>query len=144
MNSIVKIRKLCLASMFLSLGWLLPFFSGQLQNVGNMLCPMHIPVMMCGFVLGPFYGLIIGFITPLTRTLLFGMPLLYPISICMAFELATYGLICGLLYKIFIKKFSNLTSTYLSLIISIVVGRIVWGVSRLFCGIVSSNKFTWS
>lgn len=144
MNKIVKIRRMCLASMFLALGWLLPFVTGQIHSIGNMLCPMHLPVMLCGFILGPVYGALIGFITPLTRTILFGMPVLYPFSICMALELATYGLICGLLYNLFKKKINNIFSIYLSLIISIILGRIVWGLARLFCGIVFRSYFTWS
>lgn len=144
MSSIVRIRKLCLSAMFLALGWLLPFITGQIHAIGNMLCPIHLPVMLCGFILGPIYGLIIGFITPLTRTFLFGMPVLYPFSICMALELATYGLLCGLLYKLFKKIFGNIISIYFSLIISIISGRIVWGLARLFCGLVSRNYFTWT
>ena len=144
MTNIVRIRKLCLSAMFLALGWLLPFVTGQIHSIGNMLCPIHLPVMLCGFILGPMYGFFVGFITPLTRTLLFGMPVLYPFSICMSLELATYGLLCGSLYRLFKKIFGDILSIYLSLIISIIGGRIIWGLARLFCGLVSRNYFTWA
>lgn len=129
--------------MFLALGWLFPLLTGQIRTIGNMLCPMHIPVMLCGLILGPIYGMFIGFITPLTRGVLFGMPILYPMGICMAFELASYGFVCGLVYKLLNKKFNYIFSIYFSLIISMITGRIVWGLSRLFCGFVSRNTFTW-
>lgn len=141
---VIKIRRLCLSSMFLALGWLLPFLTGQIRSFGNMLCPMHIPVMLCGLILGPMYGLFIGFITPLTRGFIFGMPVLYPMGVCMAFELAVYGFVSGLLYRLFNKKVNITLSLYLSLVISMVLGRVVWGLARLFCGVVSRNTFTWA
>ena len=76
---------MALAAIFLVFGWILPLVTGRIPEIGNMLCPMHIPVMLCGFILGPWYGLIIGFITPLTRGFIFGMPTFYPTGISMAF-----------------------------------------------------------
>ena len=91
----LQLVKICLAALFLALGWLMPFLTGQIPEFGNMLLPMHIPVMICGFVLGPVYGALIGFITPLTRSLIFGMPPILPTGLAMCFELMTYGFICG-------------------------------------------------
>ena len=144
MNNVARIRRMCLGAMFLAMGWILPFLTGQIHSIGNMLCPMHLPVMLSGFILGPMYGLLIGAITPLTRTMFFGMPVLYPFSICMSLELATYGLLCGSLYKIFNKKCGSIVSTYVSLCFSIIGGRIIWGISRFLCGLVSKNLFTWT
>ena len=45
-NDIVK---LTLAAMFLALAFILPFLTGQIPQIGSMLCPMHIPVLLCGF-----------------------------------------------------------------------------------------------
>ena len=73
----LTIKKMALAAIFLVFGWILPLVTGRIPEIGNMLCPMHIPVMLCGFILGPWYGLIIGFITPLTRGFIFGMPIAY-------------------------------------------------------------------
>ena len=89
----LQLVKICLAALFLALGWLMPFLTGQIPEFGNMLLPMHIPVMICGFVLGPVYGALIGFITPLTRSLIFGMPPILPTGLAMCFELMTYGFI---------------------------------------------------
>ena len=81
-------KKLVLSALFLAIGLILPFITMQIPAVGKMLCPMHIPVLLCGFITGWPYGLIVGFITPLLRSVLFGMPMMVPNAVCMAFELA--------------------------------------------------------
>ena len=108
----------------MALGIILPFFTGQIPEIGGMLLPMHIPVLVCGFVCGPQSGLIVGFITPILRSFLFGMPPLVPKALTMAFELAVYGWMTGTLYQ---KSSKNVPAIYLSLIVSMVMGRIVWG-----------------
>ena len=132
-------KKLTLAALFLAIGLILPFFTGQIREIGTKLLPMHIPVMLCGIVCGWKYGLLIGFITPLLRSFLFSMPI--PIkAIGMAFELATYGFIIGILYyRLVHKKFR----IYISLLAAMIAGRIIWGiVSIIICG-VTDSAFTW-
>lgn len=142
----VQINKLCLGAMFVALGWLMPFITGQIPEIGNMLCPMHIPVMIAGFVLGPWYGAFIGFIVPITRSIIFGTPPLYPLAVGMMFELATYGLICGLSFRLLHKhtKIPDIANIYISLILAMIFGRVVWGVTRAICGLFPNNYFTWT
>lgn len=105
-----------------------------------MLCPMHIPVLICGFICGWKYGVIVGFIVPLLRSFIFGMPTLYPAAISMAFELATYGLISGVLYLILNKPNKNFyLSLYITLIISMISGRIVWGLIRFILSLADNS-----
>ena len=92
-----------------------------------MLCPMHFPVLLCGFVLGGRWGLAVGFAAPLLRSVLFGMPPMFPVAISMAFELATYGLVSGLLWR---RAKHNLPALYAVLLTAMVSGRIVWGIVR--------------
>ena len=80
--------RLSATGLCLALCWLLPLLTGQIPEIGNMLSPMHFPVILCGFFSGPWFGLILGFIAPLTRSLIFGMPVLFPSAFAMAFELA--------------------------------------------------------
>ena len=98
------IQNLVLASMFLALAFVLPFLTGQMPTLGNALCPMHIPVLLCGFICGPVWGLTIGAVSPIVRSLIFSMPPLFPIAVSMAFELAVYGFVAGILYKSLPKK----------------------------------------
>lgn len=132
-------QKLALSALFLSLGILMPFLTGQIPKFGSMLLPMHIPVLLCGFICGWPYGLGVGFITPLFRSLMFGAPALYPQAVAMAFELATYGFLAGLIYAKLPKK---PLSAYVSLLAAMLGGRLVWGgVSALLYG-VGGKAFT--
>ncbi|MBR6552005.1 MAG: ECF transporter S component [Clostridia bacterium] len=121
--------KLILSAMFLALAFVLPFLTGQVPQVGAMLLPMHIPVILCGFICGAPWGLVVGATAPLLRSLILGMPPLFPTAISMAFELAAYGFLAGLLYRVLPKKKINI---YTSLLISMISGRIVWGIVQ-FC-----------
>lgn len=134
-----SIRKLVLAGLFLALGLILPFITGQIPSIGNMLLPMHIPVLLCGFICGWKYGLVVGFVVPLLRSALFTMPLMFPIAISMAFELATYGLVSGLLYHLLSE---NRLRVILSLIGAMIDGRIVWGIVSYFLFGLSGSQFT--
>ena len=125
-----KIFKIVLSALFIATAYVLPFLTGQIPDIGNMLCPMHIPVILCGFVCGWQYGLAAGTISPLLRSLTLSMPALFPRAVCMAVELAVYGVAAGLMYKTFPKKKIYI---YLSLIISMILGRIAWGIAMFFC-----------
>lgn len=94
-----NVKNLCLSAVCLALCMILPFLTGQIPQIGNALSPMHIPVLMCGLLCGWPYGLLIGFIAPLLRFALFGMPPLMPAGLAMMFELATYGALAGLLLE---------------------------------------------
>jgi len=132
--------KIAYAGVLIALGMLLPFLTGQIPSVGSRLLPMHIPVLLAGFICGWPYGLIIGFILPLFRSVLFGMPPMFPTAVAMAFELAAYGAVTGILYKILPKK--NI-SVYVSLIVSMICGRIVWGAVSLALYGIKGSAFTW-
>ena len=135
-----EIRKLAYAALFLALGLVLPFVTGQIPEIGSMLCPMHLPVMLCGLLLGPYYGALVGFITPLLRSVMFGMPPMYPAATAMAFELCTYGLVIGAVYRMFKKK--NTVAVYVALLTAMVVGRVVWGVARYVLMAIKGGSFT--
>ena len=120
-------RDLVLAALFLALAFVLPMITGHVPQIGNMLCPMHFPVLLAGFVLGGPWGLALGFAAPLLRSVLFGMPPMYPIAIAMAFELATYGAVAGFMYR---KVQHTLPMIYATLVTSMVAGRLVWGAVR--------------
>ena len=92
-------KKLCYAAVCLALAMVLPFLTGQIPQIGQALSPMHIPVFLCGFLCGWPWGLAVGFIAPLMRSVLFGMPAIFPGACAMAFELAAYGAVSGFLYR---------------------------------------------
>ncbi|MBE5868765.1 MAG: ECF transporter S component [Lachnospiraceae bacterium] len=132
------LRTMILAAMFLAIAYILPFFTGQIPQVGSMLCPMHIPVLLCGFLCGWPWGLAVGFTAPLFRSATLSMPPMYPVAISMAFELATYGAVSGLLHRILPRK---RISIYCSLLIAMIAGRLIWGLVRLLCAGLDVTEF---
>ena len=123
----VFMKKLVYSAMCLALCLVLPFLTGQIPQVGSMLLPMHIPVLLCGFLCGGGWGAAVGFCAPLLRFAIFSMPPM-PGCISMAFELAAYGLVVGLLYK---RLGKDVKSIYVSLLCAMVAGRVVWGVAQM-------------
>lgn len=136
------LRRLVLSAMFLAIGLVLPFFTGQIQQIGNMLLPMHIPVLLCGLICGWQYGALIGAILPLLRFALFSMPVLYPNGLAMSVELCIYGLAIGFIYGMFKKQ--GLIPVYISLIVAMILGRVVWGGSMTVLLSMKDNAFTAS
>lgn len=132
---------LALAAMFLALAYVLPFLTGQVPQIGSMLCPMHIPVILCGYFCGAPWGFIIGAVAPLLRSVTLGMPTLFPKAFAMAFELAVYGLMSGVLYRVLPKKKINI---YVSLVLSMIAGRLVWGIVQFCCMGLDASKFGFS
>lgn len=121
-----KTKKLTLTAMCLALGVILPQAFHMIPNAGNIFLPMHIPVLICGFICGPFYGLTVGIITPCLSHIIFSMPPAMMLG-QMIVELGVYGLCTGLFNQI-ITINNELLKYYLVLIISMVVGRITYGI----------------
>ena len=132
---------LALSAMFLALAFVMPFLTGQIPQIGSMLCPMHIPVILCGYFCGAPWGFVIGAVAPLLRSVTLGMPPIFPNAFAMAFELAVYGFMSGFLYRIFPKKKINI---YFSLLLSMIAGRLVWGIVQFCCMGLDASKFGFS
>lgn len=136
-----RLQNLTLAALFLAVAFVLPFLTGQIPEIGAMLCPLHIPVLLCGFICGAPWGLAVGFIAPLLRSLTLGMPPMFPTAVCMAAELAAYGAVAGLMHHRLPRKKPFI---YLSLLTAMLVGRLVWGAAMLLCLGIQGGAFTWS
>ena len=133
-----SIRELVLAAVCLALCLYLPFLTGQIPQWGNMLSPMHIPVLLCGLMCGWPYAMTVGLIAPPLRYALFGMPPIMPTGAAMMVELAVYGLSASLLRRALPKRPAYL---YVSLILAMLLGRV-------FCGLLEAFVFvpgyTWA
>lgn len=136
-----ELQRMTIAALCLALSYLMPFLTGQIPEIGAMLCPMHLPVLICGFICGWKYGLMVGFCAPILRSAILGMPPMFPVALCMAFELCTYGAISGIMHKIMPKR---KVYVYCSLLTAMVVGRVVWGIANYICMGVSGGSFTLS
>lgn len=133
-----KILKTVVAGLCLALAYVLPFLTGQIPEVGAMLCPMHLPVLLCGFICGWPWGIGVGLVAPLFRSLTLGMPPLFPTAVAMALELATYGGVAGLMHKLLPRKKPYI---YCSLLVAMLAGRLVWGAAMFVCAGLSGGSF---
>lgn len=135
------IQKITGSAVLMALGMILPFFTGLVPSFGKMLLPMHIPVFLCSFLCGWQYGLIVGFLLPLFHSALFGVPILYPVALSMAFELATYGCTADLLYRSFHKK--GTLPLCGALVLSMLCGRVVLGISEAILFGIGNHPFSF-
>jgi hypothetical protein len=116
-------------ALFLALAVILPIAFHQFGMAGRIFSPMHIPALLAGFVSGPISGVIVGLLGPGLSFALTGMPPAYAVPL-MTLELMLYGLAAGLTFR-------NLRmNIYLSLIISMIAGRIGFAVGLLLMGLV--------
>ena len=143
MNNATKrmspVLRLTYSAICLALCLVLPFLTGQIPQIGSALCPMHLPVLLCGFLVGPWWAAAVGAVAPLMRHVLFnGMPPLLT-AIAMTFELCTYGMVSGLLWR---KSKKNTASIYITLIVAMVAGRLVWGAAQLVILGLNDSVFT--
>lgn len=137
---IERTKSITLSALFIALGLVLPLLTGQMKALGNAFLPMHLPVLICGLIVGPTYGFVVGLILPILRHFTFGMPPFYPTAISMAFELATYGFVVGFIYKN--SRWKCIIALYESLIIAMIFGRIVWGIIQFILLGITGQKFT--
>ena len=128
------------AAMCLALCQVLPLLTGQIPQIAQLFSPMHIPVLLAGFLCGPWWAMAVGFIAPPLRHVLFHIPA-YPTFVAMAFELATYGLVCGLLYRKLPRKTPYL---YVTLIAAMIVGRIVSGLANVVLYSLGAKEGTYT
>ncbi len=135
----LRIRRLTYAALYLGIALALPFITGQIPQIGSMLCPMHIPVLLCGFMCGWPWGLAVGLIAPPLRAVLFGMPALFPSAVAMAFELAVYGGMTGWLYHVLPRK---KWVVYAVLVLAMIAGRLAWGAAHVVLAGLTGSEFT--
>ncbi len=134
-------KKIVYSALFLATGIVLPLLTGQIKEIGDSLLPMHLVVLLCGYVCGFKYGFIVGLILPFIRSLIFEMPPIYPNAVWMSAELAVYGFMSGFLYNKFFRK--QIWWLYLGLIISMISGRVVWGIAKTILLGLAGKKFTF-
>jgi hypothetical protein len=135
-----KTSYLIMALICLAVSAFLPMLTEQVPRFGQGLRPMHIPVLIAGFACGPVIGFVVGLAAPIISLLIHGSPALMQADFAMSLELATYGLIAGLLYSQLPRKTGNI---YVSLITAMIVGRIVWGASMIALSSRDGLDFTY-
>ena len=132
-----RVKKLVITAMLISAGIVLPvvFHMVPAGLAGRVLLPMHIPVLMAGLIVGPFYGFFAGLVTPLLSSMTTGMPLPGFTLYRMMVELGVYGGVAGLAMG-FIHTQRMVVDLYIALVLSMLVGRVAAGLASalLFFG----------
>lgn len=114
-------RSLTLSGLLIAAGIVAGIIFHSMGIGGQIALPLHYSPLLAGLLLGWRWGFAVGLVVPLLSALLTGMPPLIPSAILMVPELAVYGACCGLLRR--------LIGVYLALIISLILGRIAWGLA---------------
>ena len=125
-----SVKEIVLSGLFIALGLILPMIF-HMVGAGSTFLPMHIPVLIAGFMVDLPFAVAVGVLTPILSSLFTGMPPVFPVLPYMVFELATYAAVASVLYR----KFK--LNVYVSLICSMIAGRIisslvVWGLAAFF------------
>lgn len=116
------VKRIVIAGLLLAIGVVVPYLFHMSSIPGTIFLPMHIPVLLGGFLLPPHLAFILGALTPILNSLVSGMPALFPMALIMTVELGFYGLITSLLYR------KLRVPSILTLLISMAVGRVMAGV----------------
>lgn len=136
----INTKKMVLSALLLALGMILPMLTMQIPTIGNMLLPMHIPVLLCGFICGAPYGALIGFALPIIRSIVFGAPIMMPNALAMSSELLFYVFFSGFFYCLLKKRNGQI---YISLIVTMLIGRAAWGSATYILYYILGNRLTW-
>ena len=128
MQKMSNVKKSIITAVCIALCYVIPLMFHGIQNAGNIFCPMHIPVFICGLICGWQYGLLCGIAGPALSSALSSMP---PVAILpsMMVELAAYGTAAGLMMKL-VRTKSTYADLYISLIAAIVCGRVLAGLAK--------------
>lgn len=121
-----QVKRVVICAVCAALGVVLPMAFHAIPNAGSVWLPMHIPVLVCGLVAGAVPGLAAGLLAPVLSSLLTGMPAA-AILPSMACELMIYGLLAGLL-SAHLRTGRLALDLYLSLVVTMLVGRVAGGV----------------
>lgn len=95
------------------------------NTLGNAFLPMHLPVLLGGYLLNPAAALVCGMLSPILSFFVSGMPA-FPRLVFMVFELGTYGFSTSLFArKCRLPVWLNLPLTWLG-------GRAVYFLTAVF------------
>ncbi len=138
-----KTRAITIAATLTALGVIIPVIFHSTQISGQVFLPMHIPVLLCGIICGPFLGAVSAATVLIISTTATGMPPAYPTGLLMVFELIAYAVTSGVLMRT-IKINNLLLKLYISLVAAMLVGRGIYGLAAYVVLGVIGNGYTFA
>ena len=121
-------KRIAHSALYLSIAIVIPIIFHQFGIAGRIFLPMHIPVLICGFVIGTGPAIIVGLLAPILSHLMTSMPPAYAVPL-MTMELPLYGFAAALTYRRF------KLNIYLSLLIAMIIGRLVFALGLFILGL---------
>ena len=139
--SMNPVKKLVFTAACAALCLVLPMAFHAIPNAGQVILPMHIPVLLCGLICGWPYGGVCGLIGPFLSSILTGMP---PAAMLpsMMVECCVYGFTSGLLMK-HVRTGKAVTDLYISLVSAMIAGRVVAGFAKAWIFTPGVSPFAW-
>lgn len=136
-----NVRKLVFGAVCVALCLVLPMAFHSIPNAGQVILPMHIPVLLCGLICGWPYGGICGLVGPFLSSVVTGMP---PAAMLpsMMVECAVYGFTSGLLMK-YVRTGKPTADLYISLVSAMAAGRVVAGFAKAWIFTPGISPFAW-
>jgi len=122
-------------ALYLALTVVLSFGFHMFGYAGRVFLPMHVPVLLAGFLVGPGCGFVVGLLSPSLCHLLMGMPPTYAVPL-MSMELPIYGLAAGVIYS---KMRWNI---YVAMIVAMILGRLMFGLGLFVLGMFMELPYT--
>lgn len=136
-NKPTQLKRLILSALFVAIAILLPLPFHSVPDFGKVFLPMHIPVLLCGFLCGSLYAGLCGVLSVFLSSMITGMPPQNPVVLVpMMLELAAYGILAGIMYK--------KTNAILALITAMIGGRLVLGAATAVILGVSDKPFVFN
>ena len=141
MHTMSHIKKMIFTAVCSALCVVLPMAFHSVPNAGNVILPMHIPVLLCGLICGWPYGLVCGLMGPFLSSIITSMP---PVAYLpsMMVECGTYGLVAGLMMKL-IRTNHPVADLYISMVAAMVLGRVVSGLAKSWIFSPGIAPFAW-
>ena len=136
-----SVKKLVFTAACTALCLVLPMAFHAIPNAGQVILPMHIPVLLCGMICGWPFGAVCGLLGPLLSSVITGMP---PAAMlpAMMVECAAYGFASGLLMK-YVRTGKDNLDLYISLICAMILGRVVAGFAKAWIFTPGVSPFAW-
>lgn len=137
------VKKMTGSAVLIAIAIILPLCFHGIANAGSIFSPMHIPVLIAGFLFGPVYGAAVGVLSPVLNSFITGMPPLYPVLPGMAVECFLYGLTTGFAFRL-IKTKWIWVDLYASLVIAMLVGRAGGGFVNFLVYVGRGDSYSWT
>lgn len=128
-KSRIKLKtRLIVAELAISLTFLLPLFGRVFHESIYKIYWMQFPVLICGFICGPFLSILTGILGAVFSRLFTGEPVDAELF-AFVIELCSYGFFIDLFFR-HIRTGHLYADLYVSLSLSLIIGKLLAGFTR--------------